>query len=75
VAQVRILVGTLARGRGAREDADPMVLPLAHIAGVPVEETALALAPAWGGAVVLFAVRARWLRQRLRGRRRRAGRA
>jgi hypothetical protein len=52
-----------------------MVLPLAHIAGVPVEETALALAPAWGGAVVLFAVRARWLRQRLRGRRRRAGRA
>ena len=48
-----------------------MIVPLAHVAGVPVEETALALAPAWGGAMVLFAVRARSLRRRLRGRRRR----
>jgi hypothetical protein len=46
-----------------------MVVPLAHIAGVPVEETALALAPAWGGAMVLIAVRARSLRNRLRKRR------
>jgi hypothetical protein len=50
-----------------------MITPLAHVAGVPVEETALALAPAWGGAIVLFAVRARAWRERLRGRRRRAG--
>jgi hypothetical protein len=49
-----------------------VLVPLAHIAGVPVEETALALAPAWGGAVVLFAVRTRSLRNRLRARRRRA---
>jgi hypothetical protein len=45
-----------------------MIVPLAHVAGVPVEETALALAPAWGGAMVLFAVRARSLRARLRER-------
>jgi hypothetical protein len=44
-----------------------------HLMGVPVEETALALAPAWGGAVVLFAVRARSLRRRLHGWRRRRG--
>lgn len=48
-----------------------MLVPLAHIAGVPVEETALALAPVWGGAAVVFAVRARSLRRRLRQRRRR----
>ena len=48
-----------------------MFVPLAHVAGVPMEETALALAPAWGGAVLLFAVRARTLRARLRGRKRR----
>jgi hypothetical protein len=36
-----------------------------------VEETALALAPVWGGAVVVLAVRARSWRQRLAGRRRR----
>jgi hypothetical protein len=47
-----------------------VILPLAHIAGVPVEETALALAPAWGGAMVLLAVRARSMRDRLRKRRR-----
>jgi hypothetical protein len=47
-----------------------MLVPFAHIAGVPVEETALALAPAWGGAVVLLAVRARSLRERLTRRRR-----
>jgi hypothetical protein len=46
-----------------------VILPLAHVAGVPVEETALALAPVWGGAAVLFAVRARQLRARLRRRR------
>jgi hypothetical protein len=46
-----------------------MIVPLAHVAGVPVEETALALAPAWGGAVVIFAMRARSLRERLRRRR------
>jgi hypothetical protein len=51
----------------------PMFVPLGHIAGVPVEETALALAPAWGGAVVLFAVRTRSWRDRLRARRRRDG--
>jgi hypothetical protein len=38
---------------------------------VPVEETALALAPVWGGAAVLIAVRARSLRERLRFKRRR----
>jgi hypothetical protein len=48
-----------------------MIVPLGHVAGVPVEETALALAPVWGGAVVIVAVRARSLRQRLRLRRRR----
>ena len=42
-----------------------MIVPLAHVAGVPVEETALALAPVWGGAAVMFAVRARSLRRRL----------
>jgi len=47
-----------------------MILPLAHVAGMPVEETALALAPVWGGAAVLIAVRARQLRARLRMRRR-----
>jgi hypothetical protein len=47
-----------------------MLLPLAHVAGVPVEETALALVPVWGGAVVLIAVRARRWRERLRARRR-----
>jgi len=41
---------------------------------MPVEETALALAPVWGGAAVLIAVRARSLRQRLRGLRRRGSR-
>jgi hypothetical protein len=46
-----------------------MLPPLAHVAGVPVEETALALAPVWGGLAVLVAVRARALRARLRGRR------
>jgi hypothetical protein len=49
----------------------PMIVPLAHVAGVPVEETALAFAPVWGGAAVLIAVRARNLRKRLRIRRRR----
>jgi hypothetical protein len=48
-----------------------MIVPLAHVAGVPVEETALALAPVWGGAVVVVVVRARSLRQRLRLRRKR----
>jgi hypothetical protein len=48
-----------------------MIVPLAHVAGVPVEETALALAPVWGGAMVLLAVRARSLRARLWDRRRR----
>jgi hypothetical protein len=43
-----------------------MIVPLGHIAGVPVEETALALAPMWGGAAVLIAVRARSIRERLR---------
>jgi hypothetical protein len=47
-----------------------MILPLAHVAGMPVEETALALAPVWGGAALLIAVRAKQLRARLRGRRR-----
>jgi hypothetical protein len=47
-----------------------MLLPLAHVAGVPVEETALALVPVWGGAAVLIAVRARQWRERLRARRR-----
>jgi hypothetical protein len=47
-----------------------VIVPLAHVAGVPVEETALALAPVWGGAAVVFAVRARSLRRRLRRRRR-----
>jgi hypothetical protein len=47
-----------------------MILPLAHVAGVPVEETALALAPVWGGAAVMILVRARGL-ARLFGRRRR----
>ncbi|HKN94198.1 MAG TPA: hypothetical protein VJU60_07700 [Thermoleophilaceae bacterium] len=42
-----------------------MIVPLAHVAGVPVEETALALAPVWGGAVVVLTVRARSLRRRL----------
>jgi hypothetical protein len=50
-----------------------MIVPLAHVAGVPVEETALALAPVWGGAAVLIAARARSLRARLRGRTRRRG--
>lgn len=45
-----------------------MIVPLAHVAGVPVEETALALAPVWGGAAVVLAVRARSLRKRLRRR-------
>lgn len=50
-----------------------MILPLAHVAGIPVEETALALAPVWGGAVVVLAVRARSLRRRLaRGARRKS---
>jgi len=48
-----------------------MIVPLAHVAGVPVEETALALAPVWGGAMVVMAVRARSLKQRLRLRRKR----
>jgi hypothetical protein len=48
-----------------------VIVPLGHVAGVPVEETALALAPVWGGAAVLIAVRARSLRERLRFRRRR----
>jgi hypothetical protein len=48
-----------------------VIVPLAHVAGIPVEETALALAPVWGGAAVLLAVRTRSLRERLRGRRRR----
>lgn len=48
-----------------------MIVPLAHVAGMPVEETALALAPAWGGAMVLLAVRARSVRARLRRLRRR----
>jgi hypothetical protein len=48
-----------------------MIAPLAHVAGMPVEETALALAPVWGGAAVVFAVRARRWRGRLRSRRRR----
>jgi len=72
--QVRILLGALglflAPGCRTRQYA-LMIVPLAHVAGVPVEETALALAPAWGGAMVLLAVRARSLRERLRGRRRR----
>jgi nucleotide-binding universal stress UspA family protein len=46
-----------------------MIVPLGHIAGVPVEETALALAPVWGGAMVVVAVRARSLRRRLRRKR------
>ncbi|HEX6458621.1 MAG TPA: hypothetical protein VF032_06875 [Thermoleophilaceae bacterium] len=51
-----------------------MIVPLAHVAGVPVEETALALAPVWGGAVVVLAVRARSLRRRIaRGMRRKSG--
>ncbi|HET8672053.1 MAG TPA: hypothetical protein VFL87_00330 [Thermoleophilaceae bacterium] len=45
-----------------------MIVPLAHVAGIPVEETVLALAPIWGGAVVVLAVRARALRGRLRRR-------
>jgi hypothetical protein len=48
-----------------------VIVPLAHVAGVPVEETALALAPVWGGAAVVLAVRARSLRKRLRLRPRR----
>jgi hypothetical protein len=51
-----------------------MIVPLGHVAGVPVEETALALAPVWGGVAVLLAVRARSLRERLRGLRRRISR-
>jgi hypothetical protein len=51
-----------------------VIVPLGHVAGMPVEETALALAPVWGGAAVLIAVRARSLRQRLRGLRRRGSR-
>jgi hypothetical protein len=54
-----------------RRDYARMITPLAHVAGLPVEETALALAPAWGGALVLFAVRARSWRERLRSRARR----
>jgi hypothetical protein len=50
-----------------------MIVPLAHVAGIPVEETALALAPVWGGAAVLIAVRARSLRERLSRIRRRRG--
>lgn len=42
-----------------------MIVPLAHVAGMPVEETALALAPVWGGALVVLAVRARSLRRRV----------
>ncbi len=49
-----------------------MIVPLAHVAGVPVEETALALAPVWGGAAVMLAVRARSLRRRLTRRKNRA---
>jgi hypothetical protein len=45
-----------------------VIVPLAHVAGVPVEETALALAPVWGGAAVVLAVRARAWRKRLRWR-------
>jgi len=48
-----------------------VIVPLGHVAGIPVEETALALAPVWGGAAVLLAVRTRSLRERFRGRRRR----
>jgi hypothetical protein len=51
-----------------------MIVPLGHVAGVPVEETALALAPVWGGIAVLLAVRTRSLRERLRGLRRRISR-
>jgi hypothetical protein len=45
-----------------------MSVPLAHIAGVPIEETALALAPAGCAITVLISARVRgllgWLRRR-----------
>ena len=65
--------GALARSAPTREDA-AMIVPLGHVAGVPVEETALALAPVWGGVAVLLAVRARSVRERVRALRRRGAR-
>jgi hypothetical protein len=44
------------------------MIPLAHLGGVPLEETALALAPAWGGAMILLAARGHALYARLRAR-------
>jgi hypothetical protein len=46
------------------------VIPLGHIAGIPVEETALSFGPVLltAGGVVTLKVRERW--GRLRGRRR-----
>lgn len=43
-----------------------MSVPLAHIAGIPVEETALMLAPMWTGAAMMLAARARRALRRLR---------
>jgi hypothetical protein len=40
--------------------------PLAHVAGIPVEETALMLVPVWSGAAVVLGLRVRRARRALR---------
>lgn len=47
-----------------------MSSPLAHIAGIPVEETVLTFAPVWAGVPMVLWARARRARRQLRGRRR-----
>jgi hypothetical protein len=47
-----------------------LISPLAHIAGVPVEETALMFAPMWSAVALIVGVRVRRRRareRRLRG--------
>jgi hypothetical protein len=48
-----------------------MSAPLAHIAGIPVEETALMFAPVWTGAAVILSAHVRRARRGLRWSRRR----